>query len=287
MSNFLTRLVNRTHGLSEVVQPVTKPIFTSEVAVGGGFSSTPPLDKKNSDLKEKIEFTQPPGTKASSTGAEPTTINPVTDKDTIPEKSLDSNRIGDIHPNPKNKTLVPIDNQQLDANTPPISNKKVIKELHFHLKKTKSLSSKKTIKDIIPKQTETPEGNILSDEPNIGNVRSHKEKALSIQSPESNTLIKKVHISDKEEHSLVPTYYKGNIRPYGSDYLEKTIGAMVDGYSEKRGAASTPPTIKVTIGRIDVRAVMQQAPSPQRRTAPPKPKLKLDDYLKQRNGGQR
>lgn len=267
MSNFLTRLVNRTHGLSEVVQPVTKPIFASEVVVGGGgdVSSTHPLDKKNPDLNEKIEFTQPPGTEASSAGIEPTSINLVPDKDTIPEKTLASN-------------------------SPLISDKKVIKESHSQLNKPKGpdrLSSKKNIKDIILKQTETPEGNILSDEPDIGDVRFHKEKTSSIQPTESNTPIKRVHISDKEEHSLVPTYYKGNIRHYGSDYLEKTIGSMIDGYSEKRGAATTTPTVKVTIGRIDVRAVMQQTPSPQRRAEPTKPRLSLDDYLKQRGGGLR
>lgn len=43
------------------------------------------------------------------------------------------------------------------------------------------------------------------------------------------------------------------------------------------------PVIKVTIGRIDVRAVVQAASSPARSTAAAKPKLSLDDYLKQRN----
>jgi hypothetical protein len=44
----------------------------------------------------------------------------------------------------------------------------------------------------------------------------------------------------------------------------------------------------VTIGRIDVRAVKQQEKSPlQRHKFTPKPKLSLDDYLKQRNRGER
>jgi hypothetical protein len=47
------------------------------------------------------------------------------------------------------------------------------------------------------------------------------------------------------------------------------------------------PTIRVTIGRIEVRAVMPSdtriLPTPQR----PKPRLSLDDYLKQRHGGRR
>jgi len=47
------------------------------------------------------------------------------------------------------------------------------------------------------------------------------------------------------------------------------------------------PTIRVTIGRLEVRAIMPSdtriLPTPQR----PKPRLSLDDYLKQRHGGQR
>jgi hypothetical protein len=43
-------------------------------------------------------------------------------------------------------------------------------------------------------------------------------------------------------------------------------------------------TIRVTIGRIEVRAVMQQPPIPER-AATPIPGLSLDDYLRSRDGG--
>jgi len=48
-------------------------------------------------------------------------------------------------------------------------------------------------------------------------------------------------------------------------------------------------TIKVTIGRIEVRAVMPPAPLSQPRTVPPEPQLKisLEDYLKKQRGGSR
>jgi len=45
-----------------------------------------------------------------------------------------------------------------------------------------------------------------------------------------------------------------------------------------------PPSIHVTIGRVEVRAVMPSVAAP--KPAPPSgPKLSLEDYLKQRNGG--
>jgi hypothetical protein len=47
-----------------------------------------------------------------------------------------------------------------------------------------------------------------------------------------------------------------------------------------------PPAIHVTIGRVEVRAMMPAAqvkPPPERSA----PKMSLDDYLRSRNGGQR
>jgi hypothetical protein len=48
--------------------------------------------------------------------------------------------------------------------------------------------------------------------------------------------------------------------------------------------AELMPVIKVTIGRIEVRAVTQQASSTLAKTTP-KPMMSLDDYLKKRNEG--
>ena len=52
---------------------------------------------------------------------------------------------------------------------------------------------------------------------------------------------------------------------------------------------SPPPeqTIRVTIGRIDVRAVMPPPAAVQQKPAPPQPKVTLEEYLKKQWGGQR
>jgi hypothetical protein len=49
---------------------------------------------------------------------------------------------------------------------------------------------------------------------------------------------------------------------------------------------SEPPVIRVTIGRIDVRAVAPSTPT-QRSSKPPTPRLSLTDYLKAQDGGRR
>lgn len=52
---------------------------------------------------------------------------------------------------------------------------------------------------------------------------------------------------------------------------------------EQGPAAATPTTIKVTIGRIEVRAVSAPTPATPQPSASPKPLLSLDEYLKRRN----
>ena len=47
--------------------------------------------------------------------------------------------------------------------------------------------------------------------------------------------------------------------------------------------AEMPPVIKVSIGRIDVRAISQPASSTIKSKATPSPKMSLEDYLNQRN----
>lgn len=56
--------------------------------------------------------------------------------------------------------------------------------------------------------------------------------------------------------------------------------------SRRESNAVSAPKIRVTIGRIDVRAVSPPQP-PAQETAPAAPRMSLDDYLKSSNGGRR
>ena len=86
------------------------------------------------------------------------------------------------------------------------------------------------------------------------------------------------------------------LKIYNTDGFESNKGGVLeslqqsprlrhfDASSVQRPDETThQPVIKVTIGRIDVRAVVQATPSPVKSTAAAKPKLSLEDYLKQRN----
>jgi hypothetical protein len=54
----------------------------------------------------------------------------------------------------------------------------------------------------------------------------------------------------------------------------------------KEGSSTSPPIIRVTIGRVEVRAVHSPAPAP-KAGKPAPPKLSLEDYLHRRERGSR
>jgi hypothetical protein len=73
--------------------------------------------------------------------------------------------------------------------------------------------------------------------------------------------------------------------PERSERSESVDPGGSSSYSTRENAFSrVEPTIRVTIGRIEVRAVSPPEPPP-RRTKQPTPKMSLDDYLRSRNGG--
>jgi len=81
-----------------------------------------------------------------------------------------------------------------------------------------------------------------------------------------------------------------------SQVEQGTVRPLLDGHPEPgprelraTGPEPPAPTIRVAIGRIEVRATTPPPVSPAQQTAHARPSmaLSLDDYLKQRNGGQR
>jgi len=80
-------------------------------------------------------------------------------------------------------------------------------------------------------------------------------------------------------HAVQPKYtVRSPMRPPHETSAGKSL--------QHTNTAHPAPVIRVTIGRIDVRAVLPPA-QPPRQTTPARPKLTLDEYLKQRNGGRR
>lgn len=75
----------------------------------------------------------------------------------------------------------------------------------------------------------------------------------------------------------------GQVLPADLKWLKNVKQDLSSRNGVQNNQSSTPPIIKVTIGKIEVRALNQSAPVQTRET--PKPRMTLDDFLKQRNGG--
>ena len=147
-----------------------------------------------------------------------------------------------------------------------------------------SFNSHINVKDEILKESGVSEISGLPDKHNGSQTRSYNVKLRSEQLFKSPFPMKELKGADKED-LLIPSDFKSFSHPEASSELKQKELSIGKSTSFDKGISSTAPPVKVTIGRIEVRAVMQQASSPPRRTVPAQPKLSLADYLKRREGG--
>jgi len=101
-----------------------------------------------------------------------------------------------------------------------------------------------------------------------------------------------VPVPDGESASDLPSPEpSADAPPAGALLAAAPARPPVNGLPYESPAPSQPPVVRVTIGRIEVRAVTQGPPSA-KRDSPPSPSLSLpsltlDDYLRRHNGGGR
>lgn len=254
MSNFITRMVNRNFGLGDVVQPLSTPVFADEKNIMEESPASIAPGKKSSDLTDKSENLPFSGTQEPSVEVGASSIFPQRSKQAEELVSSEKNKNKDIPPHQPEKP-----------------------EKHTGSTEKSSVE--------IPGQMKAAEKSVVTEKKRMAGAKPYERKVSGIDSSEPTTLISKLQVADGEDHSLAA---KGFIHSERAGNPEQPIPAGTDFVSEQRRTASAIPTIKVTIGRIDVRAVMQKAElTPVRHVVPPKPKLSLDDYLKQRSGGKR
>jgi len=90
---------------------------------------------------------------------------------------------------------------------------------------------------------------------------------------------------EREPGSTVPGAGPGAISPSA---LPRRMVMGLRGVGSPQATTAPQPTVQVTIGRIEVRAVTPPSPpAPRAAAARPGPQLSLDDYLKQRSSEER
>lgn len=114
-------------------------------------------------------------------------------------------------------------------------------------------------------------------------ARSRPKAAPAETLPERKHIIVPLAVSRGEEDHSTSTseVFENFSKTRASRAVRRKDFSPVDQRSSK-----SPPIIRVTIGRVEVRAVQSPAPGP-KQAKPRPPKLSLEDYLRKRSGGSR
>lgn len=289
MSHLLTRLVDRTFGIVPTIEPVRSPVFNEitprkEGAVeqhDAGFSygelfrnphQTPVAPNDWDDRQRHDQDSKEEG----ATTTKP--IQPLTHGDTQLETSSVQNRYVSSEPETAHHAQDNI-SPNISVNTDtPITHKQTVVEHETH---TSELSPA------------APQLHQSSESLSTDSLQTNPTANINPAYPFND--------DRKTMRSIPPDEHRKSSEPVATTINSSTLHPRVDHSSSflkqqvlshetprEREHSHTAPTIRVTIGRIDVRAVS----TPQTTTIQ-KPRkrlhssLSLDDYLKQRNRGQR
>jgi hypothetical protein len=307
-------MVERTLGLAKVVQPFVPAVFARGPI--GKDSRHPPQDitGDTSDGQDgNIELTRLHNVTASLFVDRPP---PSSDGDYnsghLPVSGSHEKSVNVPNPLKNNPEKPAIDQpaddpvlnaQKEEALLPPVTIKQSDRSIHYsdpdiHSKDEEHQNvSAKTERELVRgvlQSKGSPIASVVGMSEGAKTKLSSKKKTGGVDQPSTATIsaaaTKKISMKDKDainiKKILVPAMEKKAVQPVTRMMDIQTNPALSDPFSDRNKSSTTPPTIKVTIGRVDVRAVMQQTPSPKRMVAPA-PKLSLDDYLKKRSGGQR
>jgi hypothetical protein len=111
--------------------------------------------------------------------------------------------------------------------------------------------------------------------------RAVDKRAVLSHVPQSEHITPPEAISSQAIRSSTPAM--SVVQPHVTLYREPPVSIPFPATAMPEPA----PTIKITIGRVDVRAVMPAMPATRTAPARPGPALSLEEYLKQREGGRR
>lgn len=286
-SDSLTRLVERTTGHADVVQPMVRPMF-SPAGIGDGPSThTTGLTMAGETYVESVLT---PDTRVNGTSLTRVQQPEAPDTPLInsfpasPGRKMDT----DTDPMLQEKTVI---GQEHKGNTPG---------------QTAAPESQTLLP---PVSTGQPAGHHVPSDPFAGSMAIKGDsqpvdaevkivnrlfpRALPQSPLVSVDAANATGAADTaESFSLVPGPEPGDQAVPMKEPLksrQRFQKGLYEGKDSKRGGEPPSPVVRVTIGRIDVRAVMQQPPvqAPAAVPEPVKPVLSLVEYLRQRDGGER
>lgn len=305
MTDFLTRLIERTQGVAKVAQPIIQPMFAMVPVTSHDYLQSSSRDNELLNAPDKVMVHSAkilPSSRESfvNTPNIPQENSSPTMPPQLPSKISDTGFAppGKIDPEIIENASSPVSPGDLKKYKPNKEN--------FSENSESSANGKK--RELVLRGLSEAEGQ----QAEHSFYEKGNSSAKSIDSTQESFLQEDAeikgyqYISQKSEHSLKeerntsgrPIYSRKaralqektesrEIHPYETSYLKPHIPGKV-GFQQMTEKESSPneSIIKVTIGRVEVRAIMPPASAA---SAPrsQSPILSLNDYLQQRNEGKR
>jgi len=292
MTDFLTRLVERTLNLTPVVQPVVAPMFSPE-----------PAQRSPLGIMEPARRDDVAGVRDPRSGERPALLSQTERRPTIPlrqEGHLDVTRKPFVHETVAHAAAPEQDRAFFPGIVDVTLTRRVAREAGRKVYGTESpptgpldyLSTGRSMEEKGEKASVDSSFKGLTKEGSMENVIN--DRVPLPRKDDEFSSVRPVARAD-ELTPAEPLKKKGAEPLIVRPQLARPSVPRREGETERgryRPAESLArstiqgPTIRVTIGRIDVRAVMAQPPQPERARTPA-PGLSLSDYLQSRDGGKR
>ncbi len=263
-----------------------------------------PLYQVDSDTLESVKPESRHTKNRNDRGTHPSITEPILHKEQFHD--ADPEHPGNVEPGQKDfadirenrNTIMPVLKAGYDIDQPQSPETGSVEQAESKLSHPAGIQkNRNTNRSVFTSEPELPYEN-LSAGKNAGSKNpgesSSRQSELFINSADSP--VDEPLLGHRPDSSLPPERLpspiiasRQNLKRVNNPNASATLGQMGNMLIDRHAVTPRPPpttsTVKVTIGRIEVRAVTPpQAPQPQ--TPPPRqhPVLSLDDYLKQHNG---
>ncbi|OUL36296.1 hypothetical protein [Nostoc sp. 106C] len=258
MADFFSRLVERSLGVSPVVQPAIAPRFSS---------ASVSVDEANLQWNREVE-----------NSPTPVNANPSIE---VPSSQNISSVQQQFSPQPDlANNLVPGQAQQNLIITPSLLNQSI--QSSFTLPVS-------NLKQVIPPMTQAiAPAQFIAEPPNQKailepfRVVKPREQILGENYP---SLVMDGELANAPEifadRATVPTS-KPSDRTMATHQVPLAQSAVPSPFPQVATEPAAPPTIRVSIGRVEVRAIMPTPPAPKATPVRSRPAVSLDTYLQQR-----
>lgn len=293
MADFLTRLIERSIGATTVVQPLLAPAFSTAPETG---------DAPQLNLPEETIKAQSPATHSRQATPQPAQLSeqmrqlhaqPLTPQSIDDIAATETEEVKSPPPARERMRRTAQSERRLSDGDEAASTSSETNEPRAEPRITPPSSSIAFAQETLPPLHDTspvtPRSQLQNDVATEPAVTLLMPLATSADAGQSSTSA----ATKDERTSATPSLVETSARPQGVaspvNFDAAQAGRQLsDTERANKMEATAAPTIRVSIGRIEVRAVAQQPQTaPPQQVSRPAPRISLDEYLRSQNGGRR